>query len=559
MKENLSPRVLVLGLDGATFTLLAPWAKQGKLPNLAELMRIGAQGMLESSVPPYTAAAWVSLATGKGPGKHGIADFWQLTSDRRRVLVSSKSIKSQTLWSILSNCGRRVAVINVPMTYPPFEVNGVMVAGMMTPNEQVDYTYPSELKSELLAIVGDYSANPYASMSQSAEFLRKVQYWVKKREEANRYLLAKDNWDFFMNVTQAPDPIQHQFWKFLDSQHPHHRHSEAAIYANLLLGCYQIIDEIVGHRISMLDDRTVLLVVSDHGFGPAHKLFLVNRFLADLGLLAFSRRLGFLGDHLRLVRASTLSLLQVAARRVDILGLRTRLLDNRVREQIRQSLDRAASPPIDWSRTKAYYGGLTGECIYVNLKGREERGVVEPGEEYEKVRDLIIRELRQLSDPDTGEPVVSAVYRREDIYHGERVPFLPDVIFSIGSRPYLPSERLSASTVMEPLSPGQGGGRHRPDGIFLAAGMGIKKGHVINGARIVDVAPTILYALGLPMPEDMDGRILTEIFEPDYLVAHLAKQTGTVPTIGPGEPEDTYTAEEIEAVQARLRALGYTE
>jgi len=396
-------------------------------------------------------------------------------------------------------------------------------------------------------------------VSQTAQFLRKVQYWVKKREEANRYMLAMEDWDFFMNVIQAPDPIQHQFWKFMDTQHPHHRRSEAAIYADLLLGCYQTIDEVIGHRTSMIDGRTSLFVVSDHRFGPAHKLFHVNRFLADLGLLVFSQRPGFVRDRLRLVRGPALSLLQAAARQVDIFGLRTRLLDNRAREQIRRSLYRIAASPISWSSTKAYYGGLTGECIFVNVKGREEGGAVEPGEEYENVRDLIIRELRRLRDPDTGEPVVSAAYRREDIYHGEQVPCLPDVVFSIGSRPYLPSERLSASKVIEPLSLREGGGRHRPDGVFLAAGAWIKEGHVIRGARIVDVAPTILYALGVPVPHGMDGRVLTEIFESDYLAAHPVKQLEPAAAIDSGEPEDVYTAEETEAIQARLRALGYTE
>jgi len=545
------PRVIVLGLDGATFTILRPWMEAGYLPNLARLAHEGVHGQLESVVPPYSAPAWVSLATGQGPGKHGIVDFWRYdpSTDERRP-VDASDIGTAALWDILGEHGRLVGVVNVPLTYPPRPVNGVMVSGMMTPGEDAPYTHPPELKNWLKEVAGDYAADPYTSVDRTAAFLKRVLYWVERREAAHLRLLETHPFDFFINVVQALDPIQHHFWRVLDESHPRHDDDEARRSRPLLLRCYQAVDEVVGHRLGMLDGRTTLLVVSDHGFGPVHRRFNVNRFLLEHGFLALER------DTVPLC-SQVIEGIRIVGRRLDVFNLRGRLLDNRQREALRRRLDRSAAPAVDWSRTRAYYTGLTGQGLYVNLAGRETMGIVPSGEPYEEVRDGLITALVDLRDPDTGDPVISAAYRREEIYTGPRVSQLPDVVFSLRDRPYLPSERMAAQAIIEPLPPESSGGRHHPSGVFLAAGPEIRQGAVLDGARLIDVAPTVLYVLGLPLPEDMDGRVLTEVFTQEHLAANPVRKGP--PSIAPAAVE-RHRDEQADAVIAeRLRALGYLD
>jgi predicted AlkP superfamily phosphohydrolase/phosphomutase len=553
MADTKRPRVVVLGLDGATFTILRPWMEAGHLPNLARLAHEGVHGQLESVVPPYSAPAWVSLATGQGPGKHGVVDFWRYDpSTDERHPVDASDVGTAAIWDILGEHGRLVGVVNVPLTYPPRPVNGVMVSGMMTPGENSPYSHPPELKTWLKEVAGDYAADPYTSVDRTSAFLKRVLYWVERREAAHLRLLASRPFDFFINVVQALDPIQHHFWRVLDESHPRHDDHEASRLRPLLLLCYQAVDEVVGHRLGMLDGRTTLFIVSDHGFGPVHRRFNVNRFLLEHGFLALE------GDTMpHPLRSRVVEGIKAAGRTLDVLNLRGRLLDNRQREALRRRLDKSAVPAIDWSRTRAYYTGLTGQGLYVNLAGREATGIVLPGRPYEEVRDSLIAALVDLRDPDTGEPVVSAAYRREEIYTGPRVTRLPDVVFSLRDRPYLPSERMAAQAIIEPLPPESSGGRHHPAGVFLVTGPGIRQSAVLDGARLIDVAPTILYTFGLPVPEDMDGRVLTEVFTPAHLAANPVRQGP--PSMAPPAVE-RYTDQQTDAVIAeRLRALGYLD
>ncbi|MBM4430390.1 MAG: hypothetical protein FJ026_08615 [Chloroflexi bacterium] len=555
-RKSSNLRVLVLGLDGATFDLLKPWIDESHLPNLAEAIRQGVWGRLQSIVPPYSVPAWTSFATGKYPAKHGMASFWRFSPGLgTHTLNSAKSLRSATIWSILSNMGRRVGVVNVPGTYPPVPVNGFMISGLMTPKENVDYTYPLELKREVLQAAGDYAANPYASVSQTIKFLQQVIYWERKREIAHRHLLASHEWDFFINVVQGLDPIQHKFWQYMDLNHPNFRQAEAQRYAPLLGECYAVVDEAVGHRLSLVDERTVLFIISDHGFGPVHKYFHVNRFLANHGLIAFKEGRAYRPQtRIRSWQGRVLSLAAASVRRLDFLGLRRGLLNNVMRHQLNRVLDLAHTPSIDWSRTRAYCSDASSEGIFIH---RDADGGMS-SLEYERLRGFLIEELNALRDTGTDEPIIHGAYRREEIHCGEYVHLFPDIVLDMARRPYLVTERLAVSEVLEPVH-SQDSGRHRPDGIFIAIGPGIRQQVQISDISLVDLAPTILCALGIGVPNDVDGRVLTEIFEPGYLPAHPVKQLEPVSAIDSGKPEDAYTTEETAAIQARLRALGYTE
>jgi len=549
-------RVVVLGLDGASFDVLLPLMERNLLPNLSRIVNEGVWGALESTIPPYTAQAWVAMATGKGQGKHGVLDFWKTPSDRAGgAIADSTLIRSETLWSILSRHGKRVGIVNVPMTYPPSKVNGYLVSGFMTPAGRSDYTYPSELRSRILEVVGEYEPDPYDPVSPSQGLLEQCLHWVRKKEEANQSLMREYPWDFFMNVVQALDQIQHFFWSCLDDSHPRHSAKRTAEYMPLIEECYKLVDSIVGQRLSLLDERTNLFVISDHGFGPAHTWFQVNKFLSELGLLVLEKS----GQSLLIRTAAAMGLtprrIKDALLRTDPLRL-TQRLGRWTRTAWGKRLDAALSGQVSWTRTKAFAGSPTIEGIYINLKGRDERGIVDSGHEYTELRDFIMARLSELKDPESGATVIEAVYRKEEIYEGECVSLLPDIVFSM-NQGYMPRDDMTASEIVEPIpSLGYVEGKHRPDGIFLAIGPDIGQGE-INGARIVDVAPTILFAMGLPVPSNLDGRVLLEAFARPYRDSHRIEYQELVEGLAGSESNTAYSEQELAEIQRKLSGLGY--
>lgn len=547
-------RIILLGLDGATFEVLLPMMERGKLPNLSRVMREGVWGRLKSTIPPFTVQAWVSMVTGKNPAKHGITDFWiSMPGESQRQFVNAYLIRGETLWEIFGRHGKRVGVVNVPLTYPPREVKGYMISGFLTPKGEANYTSPPQLREEIISAVGEYDPDPFdLRFPPRKKFLKEVIYWVRKHEEANRYLLQSRPWDFFMNVVQAPDSIHHVFWSLIDESHPHHDPQAAREYAGLIESAYEAIDDVVGQRLELVDEGATLFIVSDHGFGPAYKRFHVNRFLAERGLLVFEKEgVSPLGRLLPKVGLSQ-EMLKGWVRRADLLGLRHRVR-RWSREGLWEELDRKLSRPIDWSRTRAYAESTTSDGIYINLKSRGARGIVEPGD-YEELRGLIIEELQGLKDPENGEPIVREVYRKEEIYKGEFLPLLPDIVFSLDNRPYIADNNTSANQMVEKL--GYGGGKHELNGVFMAVGANIEGPKRLSGARIIDIAPTLLYAAGLPIPQEMDGLVLADIFSSQY------REAVEITYEEPGELKEAegvmvYDEEEMEGLKERLKGLGY--
>ncbi len=542
-------RVIVLGLDGGTFHLFDDLTSRGWMPNLAKALAQGAYGPLASVVPPYSAPAWVSFATGQNPGRHGVPDFWLPDESGRRRPVSSRSVRAPTLWAVLSGYDRQVAAINVPVTYPPAPVNGLMISGMMTPSEEAAYTHPAELKAQLRNLAGDYAANPYANAHHGIDFLEQVAYWIRRRERAHRHLLASRAWDCFINVVQAPDPLQHLFWHHLDPDHPRHDPQEAAKYLPLLETCYRAVDEVIGHRLAAVDARTTLLVVSDHGFGPAHKYFYVNRLLVQIGMLVQRDSTGGLGAWLARWQRGGLEIGRSVLRRLDRAGWRHRLGDAGRRDEWRAALERASALPVDWERTLAHFTHLTGEGIVVR-GAREDRGA------YEAARDRILHALRDVVDPETGRPVVAAAYRREEALSGPWVHLAPDILFSVGDGPYLPTGKLDSTVVVGPAPAGEATGRHRPEGLFVAAGPCVRPG-LLSGARIIDIMPTIIHLLGLPVPDGLDGRALQALLTAEYRQRHTLRFGAPPPWDGIAPSAEDYSDEDIEQITKHLESLGY--
>lgn len=547
-------KVMVIGIDGATFDVLTPLINEGKLPHLEALIREGTSGNLKSTIPPLSSAAWSTFQTGMYPGKHGVFDFYrnnhsELTFDP----ANSTFLKAKTLWEILSDKGKKVGVINLLFTYPPREVNGFIITGKETPGEDKDYTFPSSLKKEILQFDPKYKVEPFSNISRDKNFLKAVPVRLMRQERVNQFLLKKYQVDCFMNLFAMPDIIHHIFWKHMDPSHPLYREKEARDYLPLIEKCFKTLDEIIGSRLKVIDEDTVTIIMSDHGAGPLHKHIHLNRWLQEQGLLVLKPGHGVKHSSLHRNLKSMMKSLYLHLLKYDSFGFRRKLIVKSYKKKMAFSRDW-----IDWSKTKAYAGRNGEHGIHCNLKGRQKYGCVTPGKEYEQTLDFIILELSKLIDPATGCKVFARVCKREDVYEGPYMSSAPDIMLDFGGSPYEPGEALLAQEIFEDVTRNSLSGMHRPDGILIVKGKGVKKGAKIVNANICDLAPTILYMMGVKIRADMDGKVLFDVFESSLIDKHEVEYDKSE-VIKPKNDkiEMKYTEEETEEINKRLKSLGY--
>jgi len=501
-------RVLVIGIDGAPPDLVFKWAEEGCLPNIKKLMGSGSYGRLRSTIPPHSGPAWTSFMTGVNPGKHGIYDFYRFRQDSRNVdgieVVTTADRKKKTLWRILSEHGKKVGVINVPQTYPVERVNGFIVSGFLTPGEHVEFTYPKELKKELLSRF-NYSINLSDAVYNDAEnkdmFIREVLEITDKRWRTTKYLMIKYDWDFFMTVFTESDRIQHFFWKYMDRNHPAYEENER--YGNFIKDYYKTLDKYIGDIVKTAGEDTITIIMSDHGQTGNYKTFNVNDFLIQIGMLKLKKS--------KNVKTAFISRegIRDLILRLGLENIKNRLpqkLKDTVKRRLPSKLNRISN--CDWSGTKAFSFGFGGG-IFINLKDRQPYGIV-TAEEYDTIVELIKNELKNVHDPENGTPIVEKIYRKEELYSGPYLSDAPDLVFVLKNG-YTPSTYIQGTT-FSTVKYGRSG-NHSPYGIIICSGPGIS--HAQIEARIVDIAPTILHMFGLPVPRYMDGRVLTEIFQQD--------------------------------------------
>lgn len=571
-------RVYVLGLDGATFDLIGPWVSKGELPNMKRLMDEGAYGSLMSALPAHSAPSWSSFITGKNPGKHGIFDFSEHVDGSYEVkFVNASRRQGMSIWAIASQYDKKVAVVNVPMTFPPEKVNGIMISGMDAPGIDSNFTYPTTLSGELKRIIGDYSLEAglwsYINKGEINLAIEKQHETIDKRFEVTKYLMNNYPWDLFVSVFTATDRVQHAFWKYMDPRHPSYKLEEAKKYGDAILNVYRKMDHIVGYLLDHLSEDTVLFIMSDHGAGLcSNKTLYLNNWLCKEGLLEYKdfRPQQGSGNSQRLKRLLYTKLLGGLPR--DFWKALPRETRDQVRKRFPVVFNKMASQfffsRINMDETKAY-AEESKNFIWVNLKGREARGTVRPGREYEEVRERIIHGLLGEKDPGSGEPVVDNVLRREDIYHGDNLEKAPDLVVTFKDLGYVPrpSYTVSPGVVLKTIprleleqseSNTRANARHLPNGILLMRGKGIRPGRKIDGAQIMDLAPTILYTMGLPVPTDMDGKVLESAYHESLLLEKPISHD-TVELSEPAVQDMVYSPEEEEAIRQRLGDLGYLE
>ncbi len=552
---NHGKKILMITLDGGTLDLIKPLVELGYMPTIKRLLETGSFGILNSTIPPVSAPAWASFMTGKNPGKHGVFSFRTYEPGTNRdYFVNSQSIKGKTIWNILSEKGKKVIVINLPMTYPPYPVNGIMISGFDTPSIESPFTYPEELKKEILSLYPNFDLIPDVSaMHDFNQFMTQNSSIMKNLAEVALHHMENTPWDVFMINFQNTDWIQHLFWEYLIKELKQESLKEQTLR---LLGLYNQLDSYIASLINMAGEETVKILFSDHGFGPYIGDIYINQLLMDWGLLSLS------GTGLeKLEKILRKFPCRIVERGFNVLK-RLKIINNSSHVTHRTTVERLRKTelhnvlPIRWSKTRACTTIMKGICgfIYINLKGRQPHGIVNPGEEYENLRNQIIDNLKTTRDQIDGDPLFQSIYKPEDVYPGYDSKISPDIIvvpkFGYSVSLMLSSDMNKYTRVYDDKQWGD----HRMEGFIIAHDPEVFKGGIPISANITDIAPTVLNLLGLPIPNDMDGRVLTELLNHPEATTHEESHQSLFK-----KNDRVHSREESIEIKKRLRELGYID
>jgi predicted AlkP superfamily phosphohydrolase/phosphomutase len=435
--------VVVLGLDGVPYTYVRRLFEAGELPNLQAIVEEGALAQMDTTLPNVSSVAWASFMTGQNPGKHNIYGFVDRRPGELKIFIpTARNLRSAALWETLSEAGKRVFAMNVPVTYPPRQVNGIVVGCFLSPSAEKAAPTP-EVAAALKRLNYCVDADPWKARQDKDGFLSHLDEVFERRIEAMRYFWRQERWDFFMAHIMETDRLHHFFWEEMEDGHPK--------YAPAFLDFYRRLDAVLGEVRGWLDEDVTLLVVSDHGFCTIKQEVYVNTWLEQAGYL-------------------------------DYASVEARGLEHMAPSSVAYSLDPGR--------------------IFLNVRGREPDGRVEPGEDYERLRDEIAGAIATMRDPGSGEQMVERVYRGEELYHGPHAGVAADLVLSMRDG-YDPKGRFGSERLTH-KDHALVGMHTTPDAMLYVSGID----QVGRRPRITDVAPTVLELLDVPAPADMDGQSL---------------------------------------------------
>jgi len=534
----MTVRTLFIGMDGATFTVLDDLTKTQPgedgpvMPFLAKIFAGGSRSKLRSTPNPLTPPAWVSLMTGRGPGHHGVYDFVRAEERGDKVfmtLYDARDCRVETIWSIASRQGKKVAALNFPFTAPPpADLNGFIVPGFVPSRHLRRNTHPLDLYDKLKQIP-DFDAKELAwdfDQEQQAGY----ELSDKDREEWVRYHLPREQqWfrvaehimkeeapDLMAILFDGVDKLQHQAWQYVDPRLPqtgmgdfHDR------MRKLSLDYFRQLDTFIDRLVTAAGPEVQVFFASDHGFTASDEIVRINAYLAEKGYCHFKP-----------------------------------MPDG----QAGANISKSYFAYLDWNKTSAYC--RTPSCNGITIRVARNPGDtgIDP-KDYEKVRTNLIRDLEDLKDPATGERIITEIHKREDVFPGSAMGDAPDLQLVlrdfgfVSVRNILPIVEKRNYVV----------GTHHPDGVFLAYGPGIEAGKMLGKRHITDVASTMLYSLGLPVPSDFEGVVPPGMFTAERKVTHPI--VIGAPTKGGINKDMTEAMDEDEKKQIleQLQMLGYME
>ncbi len=435
-------KVVVIGLDGTPHSLITRFIEEGIMPNFGELTRQGSFQPLFSVLPTVSCVAWSSFMTGKNPAKHNIFGFLDRSAGSYLPYVPNASnMTSSTLWDVLSAEGKRVVVMGVPVTYPPKEVNGILVSGFLAPDIE-KATYPAELGKELKDKY-DYrlDIDPWKAREETDSVSPQVTEVFRRRRDTLRSLMNDVEWDFFMTHFMETDRLHHFLWE--------HMEEGWEPYCQQFKDFYREVDDFIGELNRELEGRATLVILSDHGFCTLKEEVYVNQWLVEKGYLRFKND--------------------------EPKGIQD----------------------LDAGNSRAY--SLDPGRIYINLKGREPGGTVNPGSEYQVLREELVREITTIRDPETGDEMLESVKTRDELFSGPNFDAAPDIIM-VPKRGYDLKGSVNKKTLTDK---GPIVGMHTfDDAMLYIKGREIKRTDI----SIIDLMPTILQLMDCPVPPDTDGR-----------------------------------------------------
>ncbi len=542
-------KILILSLDGATWNVLEPFIQEGILPYLSDFRDSGVYGPFKTTTPPLTAPAWASFMTGKNPGKTGVYDFLQFNRLSKTYIpspVNSSYIRGMNIFEILSRKGYKIGAFNIPLTYPPFEVNGFLVSGMLTPSEKSNFVFPSKLREDRLKYFKNYRIHldwrNYEKIGVE-ELLKNIREVEKTRFLFLDHCMNEFDWDFLVIHIPSTDWIQHSLWRFIDPSHPHYEREEAEKVAPKIKDIFHFLDRKIEKIAKSLDESTVTFITSDHGFGPVHKKVNFNALLVQKGLASAKHE-----KNSKAVSLVTGMKKKVGTKRIRALIKRFGM-SGKVGRLVERYSDFAGT--FDWKKTLVYNSVMNG--FQINLSGREPEGIIRSKEQYEELRTNIIQLLKNLKDPLTQKSVVYDVKRREDVYTGPFLDIAPDVMITDYDESYLTRQTFDLkSPIFEET--GWTSGHHQKLGVIMVKGDIIRKGKLDN-AQIIDIFPTVLYILDEDIPDDIDGIPLMNMFtegfkernKPRFSKGNEKRQG--IPEVLSGKEEDD--------IIRHLKGLGY--
>ncbi|MFX0134610.1 MAG: alkaline phosphatase family protein [Candidatus Hodarchaeota archaeon] len=521
----MSPKVLVIGLDGASWELLLPWLEKNELQNLQKLIENGVSGYLKSSIPPLTFPAWKCYSTGKNPGKLGVYSLASIDLKNMRIIPNNSTfIESNEIWDYLSEERLKVGIINMPTTFPPKQVNGFMITGPFSIIGK--HTFPRNFKNELDNY--DYKIIPEYYMTRNEKDLDDAKRVISSRFSLVRDIIKKNQINFLHLTIFFTDTIQHFRWNSKEVK-----------------DVWKCIDENIGNLMHELDERWIIIIMSDHGFTKLKGRLYLNTWLERMRYLKLRNNFDF-GDFLQFLDSIGIrfEILYSFSKKVGIFSILTKVISEERQRKIMRMIPawgrklEGMENKIDWDHSRVI---PLAPLIYFNSNRSTEFEI-----------KTLIKRLKEIKNPETGEKIIKEVLQRDEIYWGEFLKKAPDLII-VPNNGYEISDILKEDVEFS-FEGDEWRGTHTQNGILIIHGPSIRKGIKIEGAEIFDLAPTILFIMDVAIPQDMDGTVLN-IFEENLTKQEVMYRHLTDKRIKSKQFE--LTEEEEEKIKDKLRKLGY--
>ena len=503
-------RLLVIAVQEATLDLIRPWAEDGTLPTLKRMMDNGSSGPILGREPLSTPHNWGNILTGMSAGHHGVFDFWQRDESGRFSPTNHTSLREKPVWTLLEERGLKPAILNLPLTFPPRSSGGFMVSGTDAPGITRAIADPPEIYDQITGRFGSYRPGAvFPGGRRKADYLGLFERETSRQAEVYAHLLEGNDWDFGIVYFVDAAMAQHYFWADMASS------SAENPYRDVLKTAYRCLDEAVARLTALAGPEATVMVISECGAGPIRYGVQINTWLQQEGFLSWKRSTapGTVSRRLDSTLGSWVKAGKSLAKRHVPEVMRFWL--NQYLPGLKGSQADSTTRDVDWSRTRAFCQGKEGN-LFINLAGRDPRGIVSSGAEYEAVRQEIIERLGELRDPDTGQKAVTRVYRREELFSGPMVYLAPDLFIEWQDDMYMPAEqqrerdRVFVTRYREGMS-WPTSGSHRLEGVLIASGPQVEPGKEVSGATVLDLLPTWLRLLGEPVPDRLEGRVIDGI------------------------------------------------